>query len=193
MEFSPQIKCGLEQFGNPNVFSEPCFHTLLDSVTFTLTGNKSTNVSQLCRQKGDSVKEAYASVLSLLVESGRHNVSPSELSAQLTQNFNYTGTRSAKIVDLYKEIKPKLQVELSHVGLHPPHIVDATWRLDFCIKTSSLEQAGTWLYLIQFHTDTSDPKEPHKTIRFVCTLQELHDLVAKLKSAVKHVEKIGKK
>ena len=60
---------------------------------------------------------------------------------------------SEKLVGIYRQHKTKLQAALSHIGINPPHIIDASWTLDFCVKTTSLEQAGSFLYLIQFHTE----------------------------------------
>jgi hypothetical protein len=37
---------------------------------------------------------------------------------------------------MYRQYKTKLQAALSHVGIHPPHIIDASWTLDFCVKVS---------------------------------------------------------
>lgn len=37
---------------------------------------------------------------------------------------------------MYRQHKTKLQAALSHIGIHPPHIIDASWTLDFCVKVS---------------------------------------------------------
>jgi hypothetical protein len=94
------------------------------------------DVSQLCNTKGDAVKESYAAFLSLLIESARHDTDPETLSITLLQDYNFSAARNDKLVRMYRQHKTKLQAALSHVGIHPPHIIDASWTLDFCVKVS---------------------------------------------------------
>lgn len=63
------------------------------------------------------------------------------------------------------------------------------------LQASSLEQVGSFLYLIQFHTE-SCPEQYGKDsaisrLKFLCTQEELQDLVWKLRDAVRHVERIA--
>lgn len=95
-----------------------------------------SDISQLCNSKGDAIKECYAAVLSLLVEAARHDTDPDTLSVTLLQNYNFSAQRSEKLVGIYRQHKTKLQAALSHIGTHPPHIIDASWTLDYCVKVS---------------------------------------------------------
>lgn len=95
-----------------------------------------SDISQLCNSKGDAIKECYASVLSLLIEAARHDTDPDTLSVTLLQNYNFSAQRSEKLVGIYRQHKTKLQAALSHIGTHPPHITDASWTLDYCVKVS---------------------------------------------------------
>lgn len=66
------------------------------------------------------------------------------------------------------------------------------------LQASSLEQVGSFLYLIQLHTESCTQKfadsgneSTVNKVRFLCTQEELQDLVWKLRDAVRHVEKIA--
>lgn len=93
-------------------------------------------MSQLCNSKGDAIKECYAALLSFLVEAARHDADPDTLSVTLLQNYSFSAQRSEKLVGMYRQHKTKLQAALSHIGTHPPHIIDASWTLDYCVKVS---------------------------------------------------------
>jgi hypothetical protein len=63
------------------------------------------------------------------------------------------------------------------------------------LQASSLEQVGSFLYLIQFHTESCQEEHGNGTtvsrLKFLCTQEELQDLVWKLRDAVRHVERIA--
>jgi hypothetical protein len=95
-----------------------------------------SDVSQLCNSKGDAIKECYAAVLSFLIEAARHDADPDTLSDTLLQDYNFNAQRSEKLVGIYRQHKTKLQAALSHIGTNAPHIIDASWTLDYCVKVS---------------------------------------------------------
>jgi polycomb group RING finger protein 4 len=191
MDICVDVAAGLRLLGSPNVITEDCFTKLLEAGICTIAdGQKPTNISQLCNSKGDAIKECFAAVLSLLVEAARHDTDPDTLSVTLLQNYNFSSQRSEKLVGIYRQHKTKLQAALSHIGTHPPHITDASWTLDYCVKASSLEQVGSYVYLIQFHTESCE-EGGISSLKFLCTQEELQDLVWKMRDAVRHVERIA--
>lgn len=94
------------------------------------------DLTQLCNFKGDAVKESYAALLSVLIEAARHDVHPDALSIILLQDYNFGAQRNDKLIGIYRQYKARFQAALSHIGTHPPHIIDASWTLDYCIKVS---------------------------------------------------------
>lgn len=58
------------------------------------------------------------------------------------------------------------------------------------LQASSLEQVGSFVYLIQFHTESCE-EDGVSSLKFLCTQEELQDLVWKLRDAVRHVERIA--
>jgi hypothetical protein len=111
-----------------------------------------SDVSQLCYSKGDAVKESYAALLSLLIESARHDTDPDTLSITLLQDYNFSAPRNEKLVRMYRQHKTKLQAALSHIGIHPPHIVDASWTLDFCVKVNHDSKLRTLYFRCKLDT-----------------------------------------
>ncbi|KAK7794356.1 hypothetical protein R5R35_007240 [Gryllus longicercus] len=196
MNLSDDISQGLKPLGNSSAINDECFMKLLDMcVSVILESEETRRLSQLGNMKLDVLKAAYASLLSVLIEAARHNVDSEVLSSMLAQDHNFSSSRAEKLVKCYVENRTKLQASLSHIGKHPPHIVDANWTLDYCIKDSSLDHVGKLQYLIQIQAETCDEsmdfKKITKKIKFVCTVEELQDFVSKLKDAVKHVERLA--
>ncbi|KAJ9598449.1 hypothetical protein L9F63_010845 [Diploptera punctata] len=196
MELSLNVVTGLKQVGNTNTITEDCFTKLIEagiSVVIDEENRKIQNINQLCNTKGDIVKEAYAAILCLLIEAARHDIDPDALSSALQQDYNFSSSRNEKFIKLYRQYKERIQASLSQIGIHPPHIVDAKWTLDYCVKASNMEQVGSFLYLIQFHTEScsEDPKKAVNKLKFLCTQEELQDLVWKLRDVVRHIEKIA--
>ena len=69
-------------------------------------------------------------------------------------------------------------------------MAETLFPMSFFLQTTSLEQAGSFLYLIQFHTESCE-EDCVRSLKFLCTQEELQDLVWKMRDAVRHVEKIA--
>ncbi|KAJ7375769.1 COMM domain containing 3 [Desmophyllum pertusum] len=65
--------------------------------------------------------------------------------------------------------KPDLEALLARTGSSFPHVVDVDWRLDYYIKEVGKAQG--------------------KDVQFSCSMEQLQDLVGKLKDACKSIEK----
>lgn len=190
MELSPNIISGLKPLGNSTLFSEDVYNKLLNSTFGCIIGRKKiSNVSQLSQSKADTIKAAFPSLMSLLIEASRNNIDADCLTTVLIQECNFPPSRTDKLVSAYQNNKTKIQAALSLIGNHPPHAIDVHWTLDFCIKSSSAEHVGKPQYLIQLSTESC--VEGDKVIKFMCSSEELQDLVAKLKDASRVVEKMA--
>jgi glycyl-tRNA synthetase (class II) len=75
------------------------------------------------------------------------------------------------------------------------HIVGIDWRLDYYIKSHTLEKANTPMYFISLKTqsphnmnNTQQENEDSK-VEFTASLEQMQDLINKLKDAAKQVER----
>ncbi|KAJ4461585.1 hypothetical protein PAPYR_2186 [Paratrimastix pyriformis] len=82
------------------------------------------------------------------------------------------------------------QLRISEVGLQFPHIVDVEWRLDYHIKSNSLERIDTPSFVVNLKVlEDGTPRD----VVFCCTHEEMQDLVQKLKEASTQIDRtIGK-
>ena len=97
-----------------------------------------------------------------------------------------------------------LSYHSSFLGFNFPHIVGVDWRMDYCIKTDTLAHVGKPLYFLSFQTENNLklPEGEGKgegeegvggaggQVDLTCNLEELQDLVSKLKDATRQMERI---
>ncbi|XP_059155392.1 COMM domain-containing protein 3-like [Physella acuta] len=136
-----------------------------------------------------SLKAAYSGLVTLAIEAAKCDSNEQNLSTTL-EECKYTSDRINDFNKIFLPQKSHIQLLLGKIGSSFPHIVDVDWRLDYYIKNNHLEKIDSPVYLICLHTEM--PGEPElKEIQFSCTLEQLQDLVGKLKDATKCMEKIA--
>ncbi|PNJ24580.1 COMMD3 isoform 2, partial [Pongo abelii] len=88
----------------------------------------------------------------------------------------------------YQNNKNSLEILLGSIGRSLPHITDVSWRLEYQIKTNQLHRMYRPAYLVTLSVQNTDsPSYPE--ISFSCSMEQLQDLVGKLKDASKSLER----
>lgn len=90
------------------------------------------------------------------------------------------------IYDKYRA-KIRANVLAGASSVRRPRVVDIDWRLDYYLKNNEVEGISVPVYFVRLHTRNNDGT-PGK-VEFTCSLEELQDLVAKLKDASKQTER----
>ncbi|XP_032956563.1 COMM domain-containing protein 3 isoform X3 [Rhinolophus ferrumequinum] len=80
------------------------------------------------------------------------------------------------------------------IGRSLPHIIDVSWRLEYQIKTSQLHKMYRPAYLVTLNIEVfiyvqNTDSQSHPEISFSCNMEQLQDLVGKLKDASKSLER----
>lgn len=135
------------------------------------------------------LKEVYASIVSTIIEAAKQDVEPASLSS-LLEECKFTSERINVFNTVFQDRKSLIQILLGNIGTSPPHIVDVDWRLDYYIKNNHLEKVNEAVYLISLKTEVPGKSELQE-VQFSCSLEQLQDLVGKLKDATKCLEKVG--
>ncbi|ESP01574.1 hypothetical protein LOTGIDRAFT_238259 [Lottia gigantea] len=136
-----------------------------------------------------SLKSAYSGIITLLTEATKWDVESSSIGA-LLEDCKYTTDRINSFNNIYLSKKPLIQILLGSIGKSPPHIVDVDWRLDYYIKNNHLDKVNEPVYLITLKTEVAGQSELQE-VQFSCSLEQLQDLVGKLKDSTKCLEKLG--
>jgi hypothetical protein len=113
------------------------------------------------------------------------------------------GARADFITKLYGEQRARVR-ELLLAGnvIQFPRVVGVEWRLDYWIKSNTIEKADVPIYYVTLKTKKMVPvasSEQHsggavptptiENTSFTCTLEQLTELVTTLKDAVKQMER----
>jgi hypothetical protein len=107
-------------------------------------------------------------------------------------------------LNLYSTAKEAIRTLLSTTNFHYPHITGIDWRLDYFMKSNAMEKVNTPVYMLSFetkkpqHLDVDEGEsffhfvndvEDTDKVEFSCTLEQLQDLLNRLKDAAKQVER----
>ncbi|XP_051160439.1 COMM domain-containing protein 3-like [Leptopilina boulardi] len=171
-----------------NILNNETFDQVLEFAVLQISEEfTDKSLSQIYGSKPDAVKNAYAGLTSLFVEATRQQYDKEKLAASLN-NSQLNGQQISKICDAYELNRDQFQRKLQIIGGGLPHLVDVNWKLDYCIKSNTTDSNGMPIYLISLQTIKHGET---KYLKFTCTLQQLQDLLHKLKDAVRHMEKLS--
>ena len=90
---------------------------------------------------------------------------------------------------IYEERVEEIRLVLAGTTFHFPHIVDVDWRLDYHVKSTQLSKVNKPVWLINLKTFPNDSTSL-QDVNFTCNLQDIQDLLIRLKDAIKQVERI---
>lgn len=188
MELSKDTMDGVTHVLNASNFSDDHFSQILENAVSYIHENPA---EIKCIVKSDSkpilTKKIFADLVCLLVEATRHDLDEEGLRSSL--NFAHVDEkRIKKLCEMYINNKTAIKSHLESIGNNPPHIVDINWRLDHCVKSDTCNSLGVPLYHVQFSTKEH---EASNHVAFSCTIQQLQELVFKLKDAVRYSEKLA--
>uniref|UniRef100_G3ND66 COMM domain-containing protein 3 n=1 Tax=Gasterosteus aculeatus TaxID=69293 RepID=G3ND66_GASAC len=95
-------------------------------------------------------------------------------------------SHTAATTFILEAVKQNADKSTISIGRCPPHIHDASWCLQYHVKNDQVDKINEPFYLISLNTEKERSSDD---INFTCTVEQLQDLVGKLKDAAKSVEK----
>ncbi|GFQ73333.1 COMM domain-containing protein 3 [Trichonephila clavata] len=185
MELSKLTLDGISIAGRNNDVSEQSFNRLIDDVFGVICVHNITKGNQ--NIKSTSEITAHSSLLSLVLEAAKHNTDSTSISSIL-EDCKWDLSRISAFVNKFQDEKEQIQTKLSMINTSFDSIIDVQWRQDFVIKSNNCEKICEPSYIVSLKT-----WNPHinstKDITFSCTMEQLEDLVLKLKDATKCIER----
>ncbi|XP_074659228.1 COMM domain-containing protein 3-like [Tubulanus polymorphus] len=191
MEFSSEVLENLSIAGDSAHVPDKCFRRLIVKLGETILNSSSppdiSGDTGLGEIDAAVRKQVVHGLLTLILESVKHDANESNISPIL-EDCKFTQQRIEIFNELYVKMKDDVRAELSNIGNNPAHIVDVDWRLDFYIKNNYMEKVCRPTYLINLKTEQCGNSE-QSNYQFECSLEQLQDMVGKLKEATKTIEK----
>ncbi|XP_025094680.1 COMM domain-containing protein 3-like [Pomacea canaliculata] len=193
MEFGSTVLDNLSVAGDAAHIPDKCFDQLVKrACRGVLSEQERNSIADDAVFKGVDkaiLKSAYSGIVSLVLEAAKQDADADGISPVL-EECKFTADRIKTFNDIFLSQKTALQILLGSIGTSHPHIVDVDWRLDYYIKSSQMERINEAVYLISLKTEVPGVSELQE-VQFSCSLEQLQDLVGKLKDASKCMEKLA--
>ncbi|TRZ00306.1 hypothetical protein DNTS_009906 [Danionella cerebrum] len=208
MEVSESVMKGLQTLADPSLFdlksfilfTEVAFDSLLsprgESALVGFFIEERISTGQLVQGQGKAnqdlkhidpitLKSCHTAATTFILEGIKHNVDKSTMGSCL-EDLRFSTERVDIFYTSFQKNKTALECLLSSIDSCPPHVTDVTWRLEYCLKNSHVHKVNQPSYLISLNTEKGGTSSH---INFNCTMEQLQDLVGKMKDAAKSLER----
>ncbi|KAM6281331.1 uncharacterized protein LJ264_000181 [Porphyrio hochstetteri] len=189
MELSAYAQGGWRLLGDPRCFPRRSYASLLRAAFRSLLDHPHAGLDDPDLKDIDPVvlKHCHAAAATCILEAGKQKADISAISTCL-EDCKLDKERIEQFCTEYQKNKDALEILLGSIGRSPLHITDVSWRLDYQIKSNQLHKTYQPSYLVTLNVENSDSGS-HPDVRFSCTMEQLQDLVGKLKDAAKSLER----
>ncbi|KAM8978928.1 COMM domain-containing protein 3 isoform 1-T1 [Sarcophilus harrisii] len=193
MELSEYVQRGCQMLADPGCFDLGAFALLLRAAFRSLLEARADEAAldhpDLKHIDPMVLKHSHAALATCILEAGKQKADKSTLSTCL-EDCKFDRERIELFCTEYQVIKNKISLEilLGSIGRCPLLITDVSWRLQYQIKTNQLHKLYRPSYLVTLNVEKEDSVS-HPDISFNCTMEQLQDLVGKLKDAAKSLER----
>nr|XP_049605935.1 polycomb complex protein BMI-1-A [Syngnathus scovelli] len=217
MELSDSVQNGLESLGEASAVDHAVFPALVNVCFRSLLSSGQDadllDEPQLKPVERVLLKRVHAATTTFILEAVRQNADESTISSCLeelsfssqrieifnscyqvrsttqTSFCNYCLDQLVFYVFIFlnsQKHKTELEGLLASIGRRPAHISDVSWRLQYQVKNGLVDKVNEPFYLISLNTENKGRSED---INFTCSMEQLQDMVGKLKDAAKSAEK----
>ncbi|TRZ00309.1 hypothetical protein DNTS_009906 [Danionella cerebrum] len=210
MEVSESVMKGLQTLADPSLFDLKSF-ILFTEVAFdsllSPRGESALANQDLKHIDPITLKSCHTAATTFILEGIKHNVDKSTMGSCL-EDLRFSTERVDIFYTSFQKNKTALECLLSSIDSCPPHVTDVTWRLEYCLKVglllllfyvnaldisclfsqqnSHVHKVNQPSYLISLNTEKGGTSSH---INFNCTMEQLQDLVGKMKDAAKSLER----
>ncbi|NXL70478.1 COMD3 protein, partial [Leptocoma aspasia] len=192
MELSPYAQGGWRLLGDPRRFPRRPFAALLRAAFRSLLDHPQAGNSFILDDPDlkdidpTVLKHCHAAAATCILEAGKQKADISAISTCL-EDCKLDKERIEQFCTEYQHRELVTVVSFS-IGRSPLHITDVSWRLEYQIKNNQLHKTYQPSYLVTLNVENSDSGS-HPDVSFSCTMEQLQDLVGKLKDAAKSLER----
>ncbi|XP_065522630.1 COMM domain-containing protein 3 isoform X2 [Lathamus discolor] len=191
MELSAYAQGGWRLLGDPRRFPRRAYCALLRAALRSLLLGH-------CREGLDDpdlkdidptvLKHCHAAAVMCILEAGKQKADISAISTCL-EDCKLDKERIEQFCTEYQKNKDALEILLGSIGRSPLHITDVSWSLEYQIKNNQLHKTYQPSYLVTLNVEENSDSGSHPDVSFSCTMEQLQDLVGKLKDAAKSLER----
>jgi polycomb group RING finger protein 4 len=146
-----------------------------------ISGNPSANVS-------DEHEPYLRAISTVLLEATKNKASPEALAASLKESGINTGNNHFKLIlETYATHGDTMLAHVEATGIAAPTLVDMQWRLDYSVRSKHGGRENVPMYFVTLKVKD---RGIVRDIDMIASLEELQDMHARTKEAVKSVEAV---
>ncbi|NXW08460.1 COMD3 protein, partial [Fregetta grallaria] len=192
MELSAYAQGGWRLLGDPRRFPRRPYAALLRAAFRSLLDQPHAGNSFILDDPDlkdidpTVLKHCHAAAATCILEAGKQKADISAISTCL-EDCKLDKERIEQFCTEY-QCGERVTVVFFSIGRSPLHITDVSWRLEYQIKSNQLHKTYQPSYLVTLNVENSDSGS-HPDVSFSCTMEQLQDLVGKLKDAAKSLER----
>ncbi|XP_072769509.1 polycomb complex protein BMI-1-A [Nerophis lumbriciformis] len=190
MELSESVQRGLRSLAEPSSVDHVGFPVLVDvSFRSLLSSNRDPDVldePELKQVDPVLLKRIHAAAATFILEVVRQNADKSAISSCL-EDLSFSADRIEVFHNCYQKNKKEIEGLLASIGRQPAQITDVSWRLQYHVKNAHVDKVNEPFYLISLNTENKGV--PAEDVTFTCNMEQLQDMLSKLKDAAKSAEK----
>ncbi|NXX46905.1 COMD3 protein, partial [Tricholaema leucomelas] len=192
MELSPYAQGGWRLLADPRRFARRSYGALLRAAFRSLLDHSHDGNSFILDDPDlkdidpTVLKHSHAAAAMCILEAGKHKADISAISTCL-EDCKLDKERIEQFCTEYQHRELVTVVSFS-IGRSPLHVTDVSWRLEYQIKNNQLHKTYQPSYLVTLNIENNDSGS-HPDVSFSCTMEQLQDLVGKLKDAAKSLER----
>nr|XP_043891599.1 uncharacterized protein LOC122775599 [Solea senegalensis] len=189
MELSECVQRGLRSLADSSSFDHSGFQVLVDaSFRSLLSAHGDPGVldqPELKQIDQILLKQTHTAATTFILEAVKHNADKSTISSCL-EELAFSAERVEIFYSSYQTHTKEVGRLLGSIGRRAPHVNDVSWRLQYHMKNGQVDKVNEPGYLISLNTESEGSSQD---INFTCSVEQLQDLVGKLKDAAKSVER----
>ncbi|KAL2651081.1 hypothetical protein R1flu_019209 [Riccia fluitans] len=138
----------------------------------------------------DFIKRTYSALVCLFLEAAKNDLSQTEVGLFLRSECGFGEAQGDLLARLFLGKKDELRGLLSQTANHSylPQLEGVEWRLEYCVPAPDNPSVRELLYKVCLKTVNREEGREDK-LEFIASVEELQDLVSRLKDACKSVER----
>ncbi|XP_026579085.1 COMM domain-containing protein 3-like isoform X1 [Pseudonaja textilis] len=191
MEVSDPVQSGLQILAEPSLFSVRSFQAVFQGAFQSLFSGQTEQAAfdypDLEHIDPAILKYCHTAATTYIIEAGKQKADKFIIRTHL-EDFKFNRERIEHFCTEYQIHKDSLEIMLGSIGRCPLHVTDVCWRLEYQIKINQLHKNYCPAYLMTLRVENIDSRS-HEDINFSCSMEQLQDLVGKLKDAAKSLER----
>lgn len=153
MEVSAEVQAGVALLGDGAAFNQQLFQQLVDFTLQDILRQDTKQQQQQLPTTNDPIiaKHAHAALTILILEAAKINADPQILREAL-DDAKVPADRVEYIAKQYNNNRTALRNMLATHTFGFPQIIGVDWRLDYHIKSNSLEKINEPVFMVQLNT-----------------------------------------